>query len=75
MVSSNKRYEGYWYIRDLDFLPQSLEYYPYRVTKKLLLENGEHIVVYDNLEKAQIMSNKIRKLVGLDEYDFHTSNK
>ena len=68
-----EKFGYWWYIRDLDFLPQPCEDYmqAFKMSGKWLdlIKEGKWIA-FNNFETACQASNTIRKSMGMTEYDF-----
>ena len=68
-----EKFGHWWYIRDLDFLPQPCEDYmkAFKMDGKWLnLVNEGRWKAFNNLEEARKASNIIRKAMGMKEYIF-----
>jgi len=68
-----EKFGHWWYIRDLDFLPQPCEDYmkAFKMDGKWLdLVNEGKWKAFNNLEEARKASNIIRKAMGMKEYIF-----
>lgn len=68
-----EKFGHWWYIRDLDFLPQPCEDYmkAFKMDGKWLdLVNKGGWKAFNNLEEARKASNAIRKIMGMEEYKF-----
>ena len=58
----------YWFLRDLDFLPEKLsERYP-KLSRKVL-KHKEHFALFKTKEEALEAANKVRELLGLYKVD------
>lgn len=68
-----EKFGYWWYIRDLDFLPQPCEDYmqAFKMSGKWLdlIKEGKWIA-FNDFETACQASNTIRKSMGMTEYDF-----
>ena len=68
-----EKFGYWWYIRDLDFLPQPCEDHmeAFKMSGKWLdlIKEGKWIA-FNNFETACQASNTIRKSMGMTEYDF-----
>lgn len=68
-----EKFGHWWYIRDLDFLPQPCEDYmkAFKMDGKWLdLVNEGKWKAFNNLEEARKASNAIRKIMNMEEYKF-----
>jgi len=68
-----EKFGHWWYIRDLDFMPQPCEDYmkAFKLDGKWLdLVKSGRWLAFNNLEEARKASNAIRKIMGMEEHKF-----